>query len=69
LEIAMLQIATIIVGIVAIVMGIKAFTPGGIKLSPKKRLEGEAAVVAGLLTLAGGIAMILFALFIWPMLL
>jgi cytochrome c biogenesis protein CcdA len=58
----MLQIATIAVGVAAVVMGIKALMKGEVQLSRTTQLRQGSARVAGVITIVLGIVIVGFAL-------
>jgi hypothetical protein len=48
----------IVIGIAAILLGLKGFTPAGLPLTSKKRLTGTTAKVLGAICLLVGLAFI-----------
>lgn len=58
----MLQIAAVVVGIIAIIMAISAITKKEIALSSAKRLTGRSAIIVGLAILFLGIVIVVFGL-------
>lgn len=65
----MLQIAAIVVGVIAVVMGIRGLATRTMQLSRKTKLHGQSAVVAGVFTLLVGLGAVGFALVGIPLLL
>ncbi len=60
----MLQIIALVLGVVAVVMGIKGCAARRVQLSSKTTLQGPQAVLAGAITIVVGLGIIAFALMI-----